>query len=218
MDVFHRTWMLNKPYVLFWSFVLLSFALMVLSAPCSESKGQSWIAVTFLTALVFISFWEAHVHTIRHGADQKPRLIWQITRRAVSALLLIFVAISLGSTVSLMFHPAYQCYTDKAQVSEMLRLLGQQREEITERIQTSKTVANSGAGMSIKKQGRIVGGVVTESGTMIAISQDPPAMVMLAPEFIKPASAAEKGEVKWTCSGCPEKSMPMSCRPPIAPP
>jgi hypothetical protein len=100
----------------------------------------------------------------------------------------------------------------------MFLLLSSQREEITERIQTSKTVANSGVGMSIKKQGRIVGGVVTESGTMIAISQDPPAVMMLAPEFIKPASAAEKGEVKWTCSGYPDKSVPMSCKQPIASP
>ena len=203
---------------LFWAAGLLSFFSMLLSDACSPKNGYQFLGGVFLSALILLCAWESHVYEIRNVKENRSTRIKFIFKRAFFTLVCTLGIAALGAVAASAFVPAYQCYTDRSRVSEMFRLLSSQREAITERIQTSKTLANSGAGLSIKKQGRIVGGVVTESGTMIAISQDPPAVVMLSPEFIKPESATGKGEVKWTCLGYPEKSMPMSCTPPITPP
>lgn len=202
----------------FWMVTLSTLMLWVWSTPCQTNNIINYAATTFVTGLVCLCFWESHVHAIRHGSKTEFSLVLQVTKRA---LILLFALA--GSSAAILFilvliSPHYSCYGDKAKVMEIILILSNQREEITQRIQTAKTVENSGAGIAINKQGRIVDAVVTESGTMIAISQDPPAVVMFTPEFIKPANTTTNGEVKWTCLGYPRKAMPMSCRPPLPSP
>jgi hypothetical protein len=202
----------------FWMVALSSLMLWVWSTPCQTNNIINYATTTFLTGLVCLCFWESHVYAIQRGVKNKFSLFLQVTRRALIALLGVA-----GSSAAILFilvliSPHYSCYGDKAKVMEIILMLSNQREEITQRIQTAKTVANSGAGITIKKQGRIVDAVVTESGMMVAISQDPPSVVMFTPEFIKAADTTANGEVKWTCVGYPQKAMPMSCRPPLPSP
>ena len=202
----------------FWMVTLSSLMLWVWSTPCQTNNIINYAATTFVTGLVCLCFWESHVHAIQHGGKNKFPLFLQVTRRALIALLGVA-----GSSAAILFilvliSPHYSCYGDKAKVMEIILMLSNQREEITERIQAAKTVENSGAGIAINKQGCIVDAMVTESGMMVAISQDPPAVVTFTPEYIKPVKTAENGEVKWTCVGYPQKAMPMSCRPTLPSP
>ncbi len=202
----------------FWMVTLSSLMLWVWSTPCQTNNIINYAATTFVTGLVFLCFWESHVHAIHRGGKNSFPLFLQVTRRALIALLGVA-----GSSAAILFilvliSPHYSCYGDKAKVTEIILMLSNQREEISQRIQAAKTVEKSGTGIAINKQGRMVDAMVTKSGMMVAISQDPPAVVTLTPEFIEPVKTGENGEVKWTCVGYPQKAMPMSCRPPLPSP
>ncbi len=125
-------------------------------------------------------------------------------------LMIVVAIIGILAAVAL---PAYQDYTVRAKVSELMLAASGARTCITEAAQTAGgTVPSSVANdCSISVQGKIVGasvssgGVVTVTGGAAATSVGAAVTVTLSP-------SAVNSTLTWTCSGTPVKYVPGSCR------
>jgi type IV pilus assembly protein PilA len=107
--------------------------------------------------------------------------------------------------------PAYQDYTIRAKVSELILAGSGFRTTITEKAQVDSTLASSGVGVTVVATGRISGGSVTDAGVITiagstaATSVGAVVTLVLNPTFTN-------GSVTWSCSGTPSKYFPASCR------
>ncbi len=123
-------------------------------------------------------------------------------------LMIVVAIIGILAAVAL---PAYQDYTIRAKVSELILAASGFRTSVTEKAQTDATLANAGQGLSVTVVGKIVGGTVTQTGTIViagngaATSVGTAVTVTLTPTYTR-------GTVTWTCTGTPVKYLPASCR------
>jgi type IV pilus assembly protein PilA len=126
-------------------------------------------------------------------------------------LMIVVAIIGILAAVAL---PAYQDYTIRAKVSELMLAASGARTCITEAAQSNSgtvpsTVADS---CSIAAAGKVVTasvstvGVVSVTGTTAASSVGADITVTLTP------STASGGSLTWTCSGSNVKYVPGSCR------
>jgi type IV pilus assembly protein PilA len=123
-------------------------------------------------------------------------------------LMIVVAIIGILAAVAL---PAYQDYTIRAKVSELILAASGFRTAVTEKAQTDNTMANAGQGLSVTVVGKVTGGTVTQTGTIVisgngaSTSVGTAVTVTLTPTFTA-------GTVTWTCTGAPIKYMPASCR------
>ncbi|MDA8108852.1 MAG: pilin [Betaproteobacteria bacterium] len=123
-------------------------------------------------------------------------------------LMIVVAIIGILAAVAL---PAYQDYTIRAKVSELILAASGFRTSVTEKAQTDATLANAGQGLSVTVVGKIVGGTVTQTGTIViagngaSTSVGTAVTVTLTPTYTQ-------GTVTWTCTGTPVKYLPASCR------
>ena len=123
-------------------------------------------------------------------------------------LMIVVAIIGILAAVAL---PAYQDYTIRAKVSELVLGASAQRTAVTEKAQVDGDIASAGSGLSISNYGKItggtvtVGGVVTIAGDASATSVGTVVTVVLTPSWTGTT-------VAWTCQGTPSKFMPGSCR------
>jgi type IV pilus assembly protein PilA len=126
-------------------------------------------------------------------------------------LMIVVAIIGILAAVAL---PAYQDYTVRAKVSELMLAASGARTCITEATQSAggtipSTVA---ADCSIAVAGKLTGasvstgGVVTVTGGSAATSVGQAVTVTLTPQ------TATGGSLTWLCSGSPIKYLPGSCR------
>ena len=123
-------------------------------------------------------------------------------------LMIVVAIIGILAAIAL---PAYQDYTIRAKVSELLLAASGFRTAVTEQAQTNNTLQNSGVGLTVNVVGKVTGGTVTTNGTIVvagstaATSVGADVTVTLTPTFTG-------GTVTWLCQGTPVKYMPASCR------
>jgi type IV pilus assembly protein PilA len=123
-------------------------------------------------------------------------------------LMIVVAIIGILAAVAL---PAYQDYTIRAKVSELILAASGFRTAVTEKAQTDGTMANAGQGLSVTVVGKITGGTVTQTGTIMiagngaSTSVGTTVTVTLSPTYTQ-------GTVTWVCTGTPIKYMPASCR------
>jgi type IV pilus assembly protein PilA len=126
-------------------------------------------------------------------------------------LMIVVAIIGILAAVAL---PAYQDYTVRAKVSELMLSASSARTCVTEAFQTAggsavpTTVQND---CSITPVGKVTGattatdGVVTVTGSTLTTSVGQPVTVTLKP-------TVSGGTLIWACSGTPVKYVPGSCR------
>lgn len=129
-------------------------------------------------------------------------------------LMIVVAIIGILAAVAL---PAYQDYTVKAKVSELMLAASSARTCITETYQSAGGGAAIPTGVAadcaISVTGKVTGatvatgGVVTVTGSNAATSVGANVTVTLTPTVQSSA-----GTLTWVCSGTPAKYVPGSCR------
>jgi len=121
-------------------------------------------------------------------------------------LMIVVAIIGILAAVAL---PAYQDYTIRAKVSELMLAGSGFRTSMTEKAQVDGTLASAGNGLSVTTTGKIAGGTTEVTGTIIiagsATTVGTAVTIVLTPLFTN-------GTVVWSCNGTPAKYLPSSCR------
>ena len=124
-------------------------------------------------------------------------------------LMIVVAIIGILAAIAL---PAYQDYTVRAKVSELLLAASSARTSVTEAAQNLNTLASAGMNINIAAVGKISAALVNTNGT-IGISGTDTLMgttgitVTLAPTW-----QSSGNTVTWSCEVVPSKYGPSSCR------
>ena len=126
--------------------------------------------------------------------------------------LMIVVAI-IGILAAVAF-PAYQDYTIRAKVSELLLAASSARTTLAEKFQTDPSnVTGFGVGATITLVGKITTGLVDDAGTIVvtggATSTSTGASVTVT---MTASPNTSTGTMTWSCVGSPGKYLPATCR------
>ena len=114
--------------------------------------------------------------------------------------------------------PAYQDYTVRTKVSELLIVAGGFRTPVAEKAASDGTIASAGKGMTVTSGGRIASGSVEDTGTIV-ISGSSATVGTLVTIQLNP-SLAPGGRIAWMCTTGPAaggnssqwKYVPGECR------
>ena len=122
-------------------------------------------------------------------------------------LMIVVAIIGILAAVAL---PAYQDYTIRAKVSELLLAASSARTGVTEAAQTIGGLSNTNSGISIAVTTKISAGSVDTNGTIAVAGADSSfnsqdIKVTMAPSW-------NGATVVWSCEVAPTKFGPSSCR------
>ena len=125
-------------------------------------------------------------------------------------LMIVVAIIGILAAVAL---PAYQDYTVRAKVSELILAVSAARTTVTEQAQNINGLASAGQGVTIGVGGKVLTATVSMTGTIAVTGADAPIMgtsgltVTLAPSWNATANT-----VMWSCEVVPTKYGPSTCR------
>ena len=121
-------------------------------------------------------------------------------------LMIVVAIIGILAAVAL---PAYQDYTIRAKVSELILQASGFRTSISEKAQVDSTIGSAGVGLTVNIVGKVSGGSVNDTGTVVinGTTASTGAIVTLT---MTPTMTA--GTLTWSCAGAPSKYFPASCR------
>ena len=123
-------------------------------------------------------------------------------------LMIVVAIIGILAAVAL---PAYQDYTVRAKVSELILQASGFRTSISEKAQVDGTITSAGTGLTVNIVGKVTGGSVSDdstiviNGTTVASSVGAMVTLTMTPTFTQ-------GTLTWSCAGIPSKYFPASCR------
>ena len=126
-------------------------------------------------------------------------------------LMIVVAIIGILAAIAL---PAYQDYTIRAKVSELVVMTSSFKASIAEKAANDNSLVSSGIGMTVTPGGKIGGGSVTDAG-VITVNGDA-AVVGTAVTVILTPSVSANGAVIWVCSTGGNTAMykyvPAECR------
>jgi type IV pilus assembly protein PilA len=123
-------------------------------------------------------------------------------------LMIVVAIIGILAAVAL---PAYQDYTIRAKVSELVLGASAQRTAVTDKAQVDGGLGSAGAGLQIDNYGKITGGTVTAGGVItVAGDASSTSVGTIVTVVLTPSWTGTT--VAWQCQGTPSKFMPGSCR------
>jgi type IV pilus assembly protein PilA len=125
-------------------------------------------------------------------------------------LMIVVAIIGILAAVAL---PAYQDYTVRAKVSELMLAASGARNGITEKFQSSPDTNSAGTGVTIPVTGKIASASVQDNG-LIVVTGDTSSTSVGAGVTITmtPVYSTATGTITWSCQGTPSKYLPASCR------
>ena len=126
-------------------------------------------------------------------------------------LMIVVAIIGILAAVAL---PAYQDYTIRAKVSELMLAASGMRTTISEKFQSdpSNTVC-AGGGATIPVTGKIAAASVTDAGVLTVYGSTASSSVGQAVTItVTPTYSTLTGTITWSCIGSPSKYMPATCR------
>ena len=126
-------------------------------------------------------------------------------------LMIVIAIIGILAAVAL---PAYQDYTVRAKVSELVLAASNAKTAISEFAQARNTLTLSGSGLTIPNDGAYIstgsvstGGLITVNGTKATLGSESDVSIQLSPIL------AASGVVTWRCkSTSASKYLPATCR------
>jgi len=126
-------------------------------------------------------------------------------------LMIVVAIIGILAAVAL---PAYQDYTVRAKVSELMLAASGVRTAISEKFQTdpSNTIS-AGAGATIPAVGKVTSATVTDDGTVTVYGGTASTSVGQSVTItMTPTYSTLTGTIVWSCMGSPSKYLPATCR------
>ncbi len=125
-------------------------------------------------------------------------------------LMIVVAIIGILAAIAL---PAYQDYTIRARVSELMLAAAAYKNTVAEKAFSDNTLASAGAGLTVVSGGKVSGGQVTDNG-LITVSGNRTTVGTAIDIVLTPSVGA--GRVHWDCSTGGNTTMwkyvPASCR------
>ena len=109
-------------------------------------------------------------------------------------LMIVVAIIGILAAVAL---PAYQDYTIRSRVSELVLAVYSAKASIAEKAYSDTTLASAGVGLTVTLGGKVTGGSVTDSG-VIFVTGSSTAVGTAVTIVLSPAMAG--GRIQWECS------------------
>ena len=126
-------------------------------------------------------------------------------------LMIVVAIIGILAAVAL---PAYQDYTIRAKVSEIVLQASGFKTTIAEKSASDGTMASSGKGLTVSTGGRVGGGSVTDAGVIMVTGTA--ASIGTAVSIVLTPSLGAGGRIAWQCStntnSAQWKYVPAECR------
>ena len=126
-------------------------------------------------------------------------------------LMIVVAIIGILAAVAL---PAYQDYTVRAKVSELMLAASAVRTAISEKFQADPSnTACAGGGATIPIVGKIETATVTDAGIITVTGSTASTSIGQAVTItVTPTYSTLTGTITWSCIGAPSKYMPATCR------
>jgi type IV pilus assembly protein PilA len=122
-------------------------------------------------------------------------------------LMIVVAIIGILAAVAL---PAYQDYTVRAKVSELMLNASGFRTGITEKAQVDGTLTSSGSTLTVTAAGKIdAASHVDDTGSIVIVGN---ATAIGTAVSLALTPTLNNGTVTWACVGTPGKYFPASCR------
>jgi type IV pilus assembly protein PilA len=123
-------------------------------------------------------------------------------------LMIVVAIIGILAAVAL---PAYQDYTIRAKVSELMLQASGFRTGVTEKAQVDGALTTAGSGLTVNVAGKVSGGSVSDAG-IISIEGSTASTSTGAAVTVTMTPTMTGGTLTWACAGTPSKYFPASCR------
>ena len=126
-------------------------------------------------------------------------------------LMIVVAIIGILAAVAL---PAYQDYTIRAKVSELVLAASGAKNAVSENIQTNATTTNANAGISLAATGKVTGASTISNVGVISVFGSAATVGTAVQITLAPSLSAVDGKVVWTCSAAAGlwKYVPAECR------
>jgi type IV pilus assembly protein PilA len=126
-------------------------------------------------------------------------------------LMIVVAIIGILAAVAL---PAYQDYTIRAKVSELILAASSARTAIAEKLQSDPSATSSmGVGVTINVVGKIAGATVSDVGIITVTGSNTSSSTGAAVTItVTPSANTDTGTITWSCAGTPARYMPATCR------
>ena len=122
-------------------------------------------------------------------------------------LMIVVAIIGILAAIAL---PAYQDYTIRSRVSELIAAASAYKIAVSERAQADVTLANAGDGLSVTPAGYVTAGSISQTGviTITSTTVGTTVTITLTPTFSPP------GPLLWACSApaSQHRFVPAECR------
>lgn len=123
-------------------------------------------------------------------------------------LMIVVAIIGILAAVAL---PAYQDYTIRAKVSELVLAASGHKSSVAEKAASDGGLASAGIGLTVATVGKVAGGVVANTGTIMVFGSTATVGAAVSITLL-PSLSAASGTVVWDCRGSPQRFVPADCR------